>query len=111
MDNAGNAVVAYTEKFGPFIFSPIGVFASRVIAAGVVGLRITVAYGGGNYWAPSVALSPTTGDFVVAFDTNVFNAITGFVQGVYAVEFSASNTPLGPLSRAIGSPDDGSGVS
>jgi hypothetical protein len=111
MDNAGNAVVAYTEKFGPFIFSPTGVFASRVSAAGVVGPRITVAYGGGNYWAPTVALSPTTGAFVVAFETNVFNDIYGFVQGVYAVEFSASSTPLEPMSRAIGSPDDGSGVS
>jgi hypothetical protein len=111
MDNAGNAVVAYTEKVGSLFFSPTGVFASRVSAAGVVGPRITVAYGGGNYWAPSVALSPTTGAFVVAFETNVFNDITGFVQGVYAVEFSAGDAPLEPLSRAIGSPDDGSGVS
>ena len=57
MDNAGNAVVAYVEAIG----LSTGIFADRVSAAGLVGLRITVAYGGGiSYFVPSVALSPTT---------------------------------------------------
>jgi hypothetical protein len=106
MDNAGNAVVAYVES----ISGSSGIFANRVSAAGVVGPRITVAYGGGSDWAPSVALSPTTGAFVVAYETNAFNAGV-YSLGFRAVEFSAGDVPLEPLSEAIGSLDDGSWVS
>ena len=108
MDNAGNAVVAYTEVIG----GSSGVFANRVSAAGAVGPRVTVAYGGGvSYWSPSVALSPTTGAFVVALDTSSFYFEGAFVMGVLAVEFSANDTALEPLVDALGSPNDGGQVS
>jgi hypothetical protein len=109
MDNAGIAVVAYVEAIG----YPTGIFANRVSAAGVVGPRITVAYGGGStyYSAPSVALSPTTGAFVVAFNTNLFSTKGGFGAGFYAMEFSASDAAMEPLYNALGSPDDAAGVS
>jgi hypothetical protein len=110
MDNAGNAVVAYEEDIG----TSSGVFANRLSAAGVVGPRITVANGGGfDYRAPSVALSPTTGAFVVAVDTNGFfdpNTFD-FENGVYTVEFSANDTALEPVFDGIGGANDGSVVS
>jgi hypothetical protein len=110
MDNAGNAVVAYVEDLG----ASSGVFANRLTAAGVIGPRITVANGGGsNYWGPSVALSPTTGAFVVAVDTNGFfdTSTSSFVNGFYAVEFSANDRELEPVYDGLGNADDGSVVS
>jgi hypothetical protein len=106
MDSAGNAVVAYVAA--------TGTFANRVTASGAVGPRIIVD-NDGNDRAPSVALSPTTGAFIVAFETNDFPVGDPFfhvlVPGFYAVEFSPSGTALEPLFEAAGSPDDGSGVS
>jgi hypothetical protein len=113
MDNAGNAVVAYAEALGSFIAHLNGVFANRVSAAGLVGPQITVASGGGSYFAPSVAVSPTTGAFVIAFENSTYIAIGGILREVYAwnaLEFSASDTAMEPLSQAIGSLQDGSGV-
>ena len=110
LDNAGNAVVAYVEDIG----TASGVFANRLSAGGVVGARITVANGNGaNYSSPSVALSPTSGAFVVAVDTNSFfdPNTDSFVNGVYAVEFSANDTALEPFFDGLGSANDGSVVS
>jgi hypothetical protein len=111
MDDAGNAVVAYVEALG----ATTAVFANRVTAAGAVGPRISVSDDSGDDQAPSVALSPTTGAFVVAFETTHFSIgdpfFNVFVPGFYAVEFSAADTALEPLFEAAGYPDDGSGVS
>jgi hypothetical protein len=67
MDNAGNAVVAYTENFPLFD----GIFANRVTSGGSVGGRIEVsAVFGIDEINASVALAPTGGQFVVAYDND-----------------------------------------
>jgi hypothetical protein len=83
MDNAGNAVVAYTELIG----SSYGIFANRVSSAGAVGSRILIRSSAGqNFTSPSVALAPVGGLFVVGYQ-----APSG---GVQVQEISSSNTSL-----------------
>jgi hypothetical protein len=83
MDNAGNAVVAYTE----LISSSYGIFANRVSSAGTVGSQIPIRSSAGhNFVTPSVALAPVGGMFVVAYQ------VSG--GAVWVQEFSPSNTSL-----------------
>src|SRR5262249_1541667 len=92
MDNAGNAVVAYQEYITP----DWGIYANRVSSAGVVGGRIQVQdHGGGvNELYPSVALAPSGGLFVVAYDTP---------GGVQVTEMSAADTAMATLGPVTGS--------
>ena len=79
MDYSGNAVVAYVEPDA--VSGWYSIFANRVTAAGTVGPPIAVADSPvSNDHFPSVALAPTTGEFVVA-DTKHLEA------GVHVQEF------------------------
>jgi hypothetical protein len=91
MDNAGNAVVAYQEYVG----GDYGVYANRLSAGGAVGGRITVqAVGGGvNETEPSVALAPTGGQFVVAYETQNLVDVT---------EIGSDDSPLATLDPFTG---------
>ena len=87
MDNSGNAVIAYA---GPT--SPIGgISANRLSAGGSLSGRITVQNTGD---APSVALAPSGGQFVVASFS--------FHHTVQVTEMSASNTSLATLGPVSG---------
>jgi hypothetical protein len=90
MDNAGNAVVAYQR----FIEGDYGIYANRLtFGNSPVGPMITVRdFGGINETDPSVALAPTGGKFVVAYDTE---------NGVQVTEMGSNNVPkvtLGPVT-------------
>ena len=86
MDTAGNAVVAYQEKFGV----RNNIVANRLGSDGSVGSQILVA---NSYFMdavnPSVALAPTGGQFVVAYSTILVSGISG---GIRTVEVAANNT-------------------
>jgi hypothetical protein len=89
MDNAGNAVVAYQEFFG--VQSTI--VANRLGRNGSLGLPIQVAifdaFSGINAVNPSVALAPSGGRFVVAYDSVLGS---GTSVGVRADEVAADDT-------------------
>ena len=71
MDNSGNAVIAYAELGS----SDRGIYANRLSAAGSLSGRITVQDVGGVFERfPSVALAPSGGQFVVAYD-NTFDSL------------------------------------
>jgi hypothetical protein len=96
MDNAGNAVVAYQEFFG--VQSTI--VANRLGSDGSLGLEIQVAifdaFSGINAVNPSVALAPSGGRFVVAYDSVLGS---GTSVGVWADEVAADDTV-----RFVGAP-------
>jgi hypothetical protein len=81
MDSKGNVVVAYQE----FVGADWDVRANRVSSAGVVGGPIVISAQGGGFdeTDPAVALAPTGGLFVVAYDTP---------SGVQVTEMSATDT-------------------
>jgi hypothetical protein len=91
MDNAGNAVIAYRES-GPLNFD-FDIRARRVSSTGVVGGEINVRSTSRDEDAPSVALAPTGGQFVVSYEadgqaelaevsaTDSVKAILGPVEG------------------------------
>jgi hypothetical protein len=90
MDNAGNAVVAYDEIVG----GPEGIYANRLTAAGAVGPRITVQAGGGiGEIFPTVALAPTGGLFVVAYQNG---------NGVQLTEVGSDDSILATLDPIDG---------
>jgi hypothetical protein len=85
MDAAGNAVVAYQEQFGR-----TDIVANRLGSDGSVGSSIVVANPiFNNALNPSVALAPSGGQFVVAYDTVL---PTGSSGGVRTIEVAADNT-------------------
>jgi hypothetical protein len=88
MDNAGNAVVAYAE----FVGIDDGIYANRWSSSNVVSSKINVHNTFGiDERFPSVALAPTGGQFVVAYNTN---------DGFQATEIDANNkhvTTFGPV--------------
>jgi hypothetical protein len=87
MDNAGNAVVAYTEAANG---SNDGIYANRLSSGGTVSGRITVHdVLGFSDFVGSVALAPTGGQFVVAYDTDL--------GGVQVTEMGADNSVLATL--------------
>jgi hypothetical protein len=90
MDAAGNAVVAYQEFIG--IQSEIN--ANRLSSAGSVGPMILAVSldVGNNPSNPSVALSPSGGSFVVAYDSALRSGVS---TGVRAVEVAADDTVRG----------------
>jgi hypothetical protein len=91
MDNAGNAVVAYEEDADG---SDWGIYANRLSGAGAVGGRITVQdASGSDELSPSVALAPTGGRFVVAYDTD---------DGVQVTEVGSNNSILTTLGPVVG---------
>ena len=91
MDNSGNAVIAYAE----IVSSNSGIYANRLSTGGSLSGRITVQnVGGVNAFDPSVALAPSGGQFVVAYD------ISG--STVQVTEISASNTSLATLGPVPG---------
>src|SRR5262249_27373272 len=96
MDAAGNAVVAYQEFFG--VHSTI--MANRLGRDGSVGREIQVAifdaFSGIDAVNPSVALAPSGGRFVVAYDTMLRS---GPSVGVRADEVAADDTV-----RFVGAP-------
>src|SRR5262245_791332 len=63
MDNAGNAVVAYQKLIG----NDYDIKATRVSSTGTVGTETIVRATTRDEAAPSVALAPTGGQFVVAY--------------------------------------------
>jgi hypothetical protein len=89
MDDAGNAVVAYQEFFG--VHSTI--VANRLGRDGSVGRDIQVAifdaFSGIDAVNPSVALAPSGGRFVVAYDTMLRS---GPSVGVRADEVAADDS-------------------
>jgi hypothetical protein len=91
MDNNGNAVVVYEENANGHDF---GIYANRWTAAGAVGARITVhdSYGVGEY-VPAVALAPTGGQFVVAYNTD---------SGLQVTEMGSNNAVLGTQGPVTG---------
>jgi hypothetical protein len=91
MDDAGNAVVAYQRLVG----GDYGIYANRLSAGGVVGGMITVHDDSGiNETDPSVALAPTGGQFVVAYDNS---------NGTFGVtEMDSNNAPLATLGPVVG---------
>jgi hypothetical protein len=96
MDNAGNAVVAYTEYANG---NDDGIYANRWSSSNVVSGRILVhdAYGVGEDNA-SVALEPVGGQFVVAYvEVEVDNS-----SGAQVTEMDSNNTPLATLGRVPG---------
>jgi hypothetical protein len=105
-DNFGNAVVAYHQRLNTnFNFD---VKARQVSNAGVLGSILNIANGGIQERNPSVALHPTNGKFVVAYETQGVN------QGVSVTEMSAAGTVLATLSVGSARSDpaisiDGSG--
>jgi hypothetical protein len=95
MDNAGNAVVAYQEQFSN---SDYGIFANRLSSSGTVSSRILVYnINGDDAENPSVALEPTGGQFVVAFDD-----ATGELGGVMVTEIDANNATLATFGTFSG---------
>ncbi len=85
MDNAGNAVVVYQELFGR-----TDIVANRLGSDGSVGSSIFVADPiFNNTFNPSVALAPTGGQFVVAYDTVLPSASS---SGVRTPEVAADDT-------------------
>jgi hypothetical protein len=85
MDDAGNAVVSYQELFG---FNDI--VANRLGSDGSVGPGIFVAISiVTNAFNPSVALAPTGGQFVVAYDSVL---ASGSSVGVRVTEVAADDT-------------------
>jgi hypothetical protein len=90
MDNAGNAVVAYEESIG----YDNGIYANRLSSGGWVGGRIIVRNVGGlTEMNPSIALAPTGGQFVVAYETN---------DGVQVTEMGSNDVPLATLGPIAG---------
>jgi hypothetical protein len=86
MDAAGNAVVVYQEIFG--VVNDI--VANRLGSDGSVGSSILVANPFFNKALnPSVALAPTGGQFVVAYDTVLPSGLSG---GVRTIEVAANDT-------------------
>ncbi len=74
MDDADNAVVAYQELIdGIFLVqgdTTYGIYANRLGSGGFVSDQILVnSNNGSNLTSPSVALAPTGGQFVVAYNT------------------------------------------
>jgi hypothetical protein len=93
MDNAGNAVVAYQEYDG----SNWVVLANRLNAGGtVVGLIPVADITGVNATRPSVALAPTDGLFVVAYQTTDSSSNTA----VGITEVGSNDAPLATLTVA-----------
>jgi hypothetical protein len=89
IDNAGNAVVAYQEFNGTNWM----INANRLSAAGVVVDLIPVQdVAGVDLTQPSVALAPTTGQFVVAYQASD--------DGVGVTEVGSNDAPLATLSVA-----------
>jgi hypothetical protein len=87
MDDAGNAVVAYQELVGD-IHNEI--VANRLGSDGSVGPMIFVATPFlGDALTPSVALAPTGGQFVVAYDSVLASGIS---EGVRMIEVAADDT-------------------
>jgi hypothetical protein len=90
MDNNGNAVVAYQEQVG----SGTGIYANRLSAGGIVSGRITVQDAAGiNETDAAVALTPTVGAFVVAYQTP---------SGVQGTEMGSNNASLATLGPVVG---------
>jgi hypothetical protein len=86
MDSAGNAVVAYQEIFGV----NNNIVANRLGSDGSVGNGIVVADAiFNNAINPSVALAPSGGQFVVAYDTVLPSGISG---GIRTIEVAANDT-------------------
>jgi hypothetical protein len=86
MDAAGNAVVAYQEIFG----LNNNIVANRLRSDGSVGSSIVVADPlFNNALNPSVALAPTGGQFVVAYDTVLPSGASG---GVRTIEVGGNDT-------------------
>ena len=89
MDNAGNAVAAYREQVG----TTYGIYANRLSSGGVVSDQILVnSNNGSNLTSPSVALAPTTGQFVVAYNTG---------SGVEHTEMGSNNSKLATFGPII----------
>jgi hypothetical protein len=88
MDNAGNAVVAYQRYAGPFG----AIYANRLSSGGAVG-NLVFAQSVDAGTNPSVALAPTGGQYVVAYDTDF---------GVEVTEVDSDDAPLGTLGPVNG---------
>jgi hypothetical protein len=90
MDAAGNAVVAYSlVTNGDF-----GIYANRLSSGGVVGglIRVQDTVGVDEFGA-SVALAPTDGRFVVAYDTS---------NGVQITEMGSNDTAVTTFGPVVG---------
>jgi hypothetical protein len=85
MDNAGNAVVAWQHAYSG---SDHDIYARRVSSGGTLGPVVYVRTAGTYDYAPSVALAPTTGHFVVAY------VVSGSTSQIGASEFDANNARL-----------------
>jgi hypothetical protein len=97
MDNLGNAVVAYHQR--PNTNFNFDVMARRVSNTGALGPVLIVANGAIQERNPSVALHPTNGRFVVAYET------LGTSLGVSVAEMSAAGTVLAPRPAGPGRSD------
>ena len=93
MDNFANAVVAYHQR--PNTNFNFDVMARQVSNGGGLGSILNVANGGIQERNPSVALHPTNGKFVVAYET------LGVSQGVSVTEMSAAGAVL--ATQSVGS--------
>jgi hypothetical protein len=90
MDNAGNAVVVYQW----FAFTDYGIYSTRLSSGGAVGSVFYVRDDDGiDETNPSVALAPTGGQFVVAYETD---------NGVQVTEMDSNNAPLATLGPVGG---------
>jgi hypothetical protein len=90
MDDAGNAVVAFQE----FDFGSWDIYAKRLSSGGAVGPLVFVqTFLGIDELNPSVALAPTGGQFVVAYDTP---------NGVQVTEVDSNDAQLGTLGPVVG---------
>jgi hypothetical protein len=94
MDNAGNAVVAYSRLVG----TDYDIKAKRLNSSGAVGSEIFVQQTFAQETDPDVAVSPTGGAFVVAYDTDLFGAPPGTNRSVEVSEVNASDTVVGRLN-------------
>jgi hypothetical protein len=120
-DDAGDTVIAWQESIpgtDPYTGAPTvdtGIRARVVSASGTVGKVINVSLGTsgtgdpGEYYAiedsiPAVAMNPTTGSFVVAYqEFDDENTIFSFVQSttVFAAEFTAAGKAHGSSSVPV----------
>src|SRR5262249_49712775 len=87
MDQVGNAVVVYQK----FLFPDFNIKAKRVSSTGAVGSEISFRTNPAQETRPVVAVSPTGGAFVVAYQTDLLGAPPGTNRTVEISEFSGSD--------------------
>jgi hypothetical protein len=89
-DHVGNAVVVYER----FVGNDFDIKAMRVSTSGAVGSEIPVRNTGAQETRPAVAVSPTGGAFVVAYNTDLLGAPPGTNRTVEVREFNSADTPV-----------------